>query len=54
MYFGSKISPCPENSLTCYADVYVVCVAYPESLGDKLYIETKTFLDKHVKKLWGK
>lgn len=48
---GSKINPCPENSLTYYTDVYAVCVAYPESLGDKLYVETKMFLEDHVKKL---
>lgn len=34
-----------------YRDVYQLCVAYPESLADKLYIETKNFLDDHVKGL---
>lgn len=31
--------------------MYQLCVACPESLADKLYIETKVFLDKHVKQL---
>lgn len=32
-------------------DVYQLCVAYPESLADKLYMETKIFLDNHVQGL---
>ena len=35
------------------SDVYALCVAYPEPLGDKLYHETKSFLEQHVKKLHG-
>lgn len=31
--------------------MYRLCVAYPESLADKLYLETKHFLDDHVKQL---
>ncbi|XP_065220060.1 cullin-2 [Planococcus citri] len=34
-----------------FLDVYRLCVAYPESLADKLYVETKNFLDDHVKQL---
>lgn len=30
------------------SDVYSLCVAYPEPLADKLYNETKQFLEKHV------
>ena len=29
-------------------DVYSLCVAYPEPLADKLYSETRKFLDDHV------
>lgn len=29
-------------------DVYSLCVAYPEPLADKLYAETKQFLENHV------
>lgn len=35
-----------------FSDVYNLCVAYPESLGDRLYQETKAFLDNHVKELF--
>ncbi|XP_077979355.1 cullin-2-like [Glandiceps talaboti] len=34
-----------------FSDVYALCVAYPEPLGDKLYSETKKFLENHVKGL---
>ncbi|CAH1788629.1 unnamed protein product [Owenia fusiformis] len=37
-----------------YSDVYALCVAYPEPLGDKLYTETKNFLDAYVKDLHKK
>ena len=30
------------------SDVYSLCVAYPEPLADKLYSETKKFLEEHV------
>lgn len=30
------------------SDVYSLCVAFPEPLADKLYNETKQFLEKHV------
>lgn len=29
-------------------DVYALCVAYPEPLADRLYCETKQFLEDHV------
>jgi len=31
-----------------FSDVYSLCVAYPEPLADKLYAETKKFLEEHV------
>lgn len=31
-----------------FSDVYSLCVAYPEPLADKLYGETKKFLENHV------
>ncbi|XP_058117563.1 cullin-2 [Anopheles ziemanni] len=34
-----------------FVDVYAICVAHPEPLADRLYLETKTFLENHVKKL---
>lgn len=30
------------------SDVYSLCVAYPEPMADKLYEETKKFLEDHV------
>ncbi|KAI0211701.1 Cullin-2 [Lamellibrachia satsuma] len=35
-----------------FSDVYALCVAYPEPLGDRLYGETKQFLENHVEKLY--
>ena len=32
-----------------FSDVYALCVAYPEPLGERLYQETKHFLETHVK-----
>ncbi|XP_035735673.1 cullin-2-like [Vespa mandarinia] len=37
-----------------FSDVYSLCVAYPESLADRLYNETKRFLDNHVSQLLTK
>ncbi|KAL4222998.1 Cullin-2 [Mactra antiquata] len=34
-----------------FSDVYALCVACPEPLGDRLYQETKLFLENHVKSL---
>ena len=31
-----------------FVDVYSLCVAYPEPLADRLYAETKKFLEDHV------
>lgn len=31
--------------------MYSLCVAYPEPLADKLYNETKEFLESHVKNI---
>lgn len=33
------------------SDVYSLCVAYPEPLADRLYNETKQFLENHVQNL---
>lgn len=30
-------------------DVYSICVAFPDPLADRLYAETKTFLENYVK-----
>ncbi|EDO49091.1 predicted protein [Nematostella vectensis] len=35
-----------------FSDVYALCVAYPEPLGEKLYSEIKLFLEEHVKSLY--
>uniref|UniRef100_A0A182J4T9 Cullin-2 n=1 Tax=Anopheles atroparvus TaxID=41427 RepID=A0A182J4T9_ANOAO len=34
-----------------FVDVYAICVAHPDPLADRLYLETKTFLENHVQKL---
>ncbi|XP_033762061.1 cullin-2-like isoform X2 [Pecten maximus] len=34
-----------------FSDVYALCVACPEPLGDRLYQETKNFLEAHVETL---
>ncbi|XP_054709882.1 cullin-2-like [Uloborus diversus] len=34
-----------------FTEVYALCVALPEPLGDELYQETKDFLERHVNKL---
>lgn len=38
-------------SFLLFRDIYALCVAYPDPLADKLYQETKKFLDDHVKSL---
>lgn len=35
-----------------FSDVYALCVACPDPLGDRLYQETKLFLENHVKGLY--
>ena len=35
-----------------FSDVYSLCVAYPEPLADKLYSETKKFLENHVSQVF--
>lgn len=37
-----------------FSDVYSLCVAYPEPLADRLYQETRQFLDNHVNALLEK
>uniref|UniRef100_A0A3Q2CM58 Cullin 2 n=1 Tax=Cyprinodon variegatus TaxID=28743 RepID=A0A3Q2CM58_CYPVA len=37
-----------------FSDIYALCVAYPEPLGERLYTETKVFLENHVKQLYKK
>ncbi|KAK1794891.1 hypothetical protein P4O66_010091, partial [Electrophorus voltai] len=36
------------------SDIYALCVAYPEPLGERLYTETKVFLENHVRQLYKK
>ena len=38
--------------LTIDSDVYALCVAFPEPLGEKLYAEVKNFLENHVQSLY--
>ena len=38
--------------LTVDSDVYALCVAFPEPLGEKLYAEVKNFLESHVQSLY--
>lgn len=33
------------------SDVYSLCVAFPEPLADRLYNETKQFLENHVQNI---
>ncbi|EDL87462.1 cullin 2 (predicted), isoform CRA_b [Rattus norvegicus] len=35
-----------------FSDIYALCVAYPEPLGERLYAETKIFLENHVRHLY--
>ncbi|XP_035173856.1 cullin-2 isoform X1 [Oxyura jamaicensis] len=35
-----------------FSDIYALCVAYPEPLGERLYTETKIFLENHVRHLY--
>ncbi|XP_078285692.1 cullin-2 isoform X1 [Rhinoraja longicauda] len=37
-----------------FSDIYALCVAYPEPLGERLYTETKIFLENHVQLLYKK
>ncbi|XP_039194502.1 cullin-2 isoform X5 [Crotalus tigris] len=37
-----------------FSDIYALCVAYPEPLGERLYMETKIFLENHVRHLHKK
>jgi Cullin family. len=48
--FIVKFTVCPFF----HSDIYSLCVAYPEPLADRLYQETKLFLDQHVTNLRGK
>lgn len=42
----------PDLYETFYCrDIYSICVAHPEPLADKLYSETKAFLEEHVRSL---
>ena len=38
--------------LTFARDVYALCVAFPEPLGEKLYAEVKNFLESHSQSLF--
>lgn len=39
------------NIFSYSSDVYSICVAYPEPMADRLYSETKLFLESHVQSL---
>lgn len=39
------------KSISIFSDVYSLCVAFPEPLADRLYNETKQFLESHVHNL---
>lgn len=43
----SPLCECVSN-WNVYSDVYSLCVAYPTPFADKLYKETKQFLENHV------
>lgn len=43
-----------SNFYCVFSDIYAMCVAYPEPFADRLYQETKCFLDNHVKVLLEK
>ena len=45
--FG-KCKACVVIKIIVLLDVYSLCVAYPEPLADRLYGETKKFLEDHV------
>ncbi|KAL7647190.1 UNVERIFIED_CONTAM: hypothetical protein RMT77_002448 [Armadillidium vulgare] len=34
-----------------FSDIYALCVAHPDPLADKLYLETKSLLENHVRDL---
>lgn len=37
----------------CFSDVYSLCVAFPESLAERLYDEVKQLLSNHVANLYN-
>ena len=41
-----------HSFLNCLSDVYALCVAFPEPLGEKLYAEVKGFLENHGQSLY--
>ena len=54
MPFRWMLMPMNHEFWQCFLfliDVYSLCVAYPEPLADKLYSETKKFLEEHVDSL---
>jgi cullin 2 len=38
-----------QQFFSLYSDVYAICVAFPDPLADRLYSETKNFLENYVK-----
>lgn len=51
--FSTYVCICHLNFLNFYpSDIYALCVAYPEPLGERLYTETKVFLENHVRQLY--
>lgn len=43
-----------EQWVQCFSKVYALCVAFPESLADRLYDEVKRLLTTHVSNLYNK
>lgn len=37
-----------------FSDVYSLCVAFPEPLAERLYVETKKLLETHVQELFSR
>ena len=37
-----------------FSDVYSLCVAFPEPLVERLYMETKKLLESHVRELYAR
>uniref|UniRef100_A0A8C5KWS0 Cullin-2 n=1 Tax=Jaculus jaculus TaxID=51337 RepID=A0A8C5KWS0_JACJA len=46
---------CVERAMWnyCFSDIYALRVAYPEALGERLYAETKVFLENHIRNFKG-
>lgn len=43
-----------EEWVECFSEVYALCVAFPESLADRLYDEVRQLLKDNVANLYNK